>query len=413
MYSKQVQKYLQKKYLSVLLPEKHLEKMDKEKNYDKKRNQTLARKEMFKRRDQNPDRKDMHQKIDKVRDQNPERIAMHQEIDKKRNKTSKRKAEQIIIDIRRDQNPERKEMHKELDKQRDKNPERKDMHKELDRRRDKNTERIEMHQEIDRNRNKTLKRKAEQAIIDKRRDQTPKRRKMHKDIDKIRDQNPERIYYKKAKKIPRHQQILIDKLQTDTGFDIICSSCLQYKSSEYCKPISILNQQDKNKYIVKYCGLLRNRTEGQFVCNICLKDINRNKFPQRSNKNRFKFANFPNYLIRKLKKICQVRQKDILSTCSDEDSNDREALKLNKLESYLLKLVIPFIRIIHCSRGSYFKVKGDLILISSDLRHSLSKILPVDQSLIPVCFKRKLAYTGSYIEEFIERQKNKNILFLV
>merc|ERR1712208_132051 len=82
-------------------------------------------------------------------------------------------------------------------------------------------------------------------------------------------------------------------------------------------------------------------------------------------------------------------------------------LQLNRLEAYLLKLIIPFIRIIHCSRGSYLKVKGDLILISSDISQSLSKVLPVDQSLIPVCFKRKLTYTGSYIEEYIERQKVK------
>ena len=80
---------------------------------------------------------------------------------------------------------------------------------------------------------------------------------------------------------------------------------------------------------------------------------------------------------------------------------------MNKLESYLLKLVIPFIRIAHCPRGSYFKVKGDLILISSDIYHSLSKILPLQQSLIPVCFKRKLSYDGSYIEEYIEKVKVK------
>ena len=50
-------------------------------------------------------------------------------------------------------------------------------------------------------------------------------------------------------------------------------------------------------------------------------------------------------------------------------------------------------------------MKGDLILISADLSHSLSKILPVEQNLIPVAFKRKLAYSGSFLEEFIEKEK--------
>ena len=53
------------------------------------------------------------------------------------------------------------------------------------------------------------------------------------------------------------------------------------------------------------------------------------------------------------------------------------------------------------------KVKGDLILISSDIKHSLTKILPIEQSLIPVRFKRKMAYSGAFIEEFIEKVKVK------
>ena len=91
----------------------------------------------------------------------------------------------------------------------------------------------------------------------------------------------------------------------------------------------------------------------------------------------------------------------------DEGNYERKVLSLNRLEAYLLKSVIPFIRIAHCPRGPYLKVKGDLILISSDLDHSLSKVLPLQQSLIPVCFKRKLAYSGSYIEEYVEKEKIK------
>ena len=44
-------------------------------------------------------------------------------------------------------------------------------------------------------------------------------------------------------------------------------------------------------------------------------------------------------------------------------------------------------------------------MISNDLQHSLSKILPVQQNLIPVCFKPKLAYSGSSIEEIVEKVK--------
>ena len=82
-------------------------------------------------------------------------------------------------------------------------------------------------------------------------------------------------------------------------------------------------------------------------------------------------------------------------------------MQLDKLESFLLKTVIPSIRIAHCPRGSYFKVLGDLILISANVSESMENILPLEQSLVPVSFKQKLTYQGSFIEEFIEKEKVK------
>ena len=122
----------------------------------------------------------------------------------------------------------------------------------------------------------------------------------------------------------------------------------------------------------------------------------------------FSFANFPKNLIQKLKEKCKIRDDDLSSRFKEcKEASERRSLKLNRLEAFLLKLVIPFIRIAHCPRGPYFKVKGDLILISSDIEKSLSKILPLEQSLIPVAFKRRLAYKGSFIEEIIEKEKLK------
>ena len=68
-------------------------------------------------------------------------------------------------------------------------------------------------------------------------------------------------------------------------------------------------------------------------------------------------------------------------------------------------LIFLFHRIAHAPRGPYFKVKGDLILISSDLQHTMDRVLPIDQNLIPVSFKRRLAYSGSFIEEYVEKKK--------
>ena len=35
----------------------------------------------------------------------------------------------------------------------------------------------------------------------------------------------------------------------------------------------------------------------------------------------------------------------------------------------------------------------------------MDRILPIDQNLIPVSFKRRLAYSGSFLEEYVEKKK--------
>ena len=62
-------------------------------------------------------------------------------------------------------------------------------------------------------------------------------------------------------------------------------------------------------------------------------------------------------------------------------------------------------RVAHCQRGPHVQVKGSLILISSDIKHSLEKILPINQQIVPVKFKRKLSYDGYYLGEFVDTKK--------
>ena len=82
-----------------------------------------------------------------------------------------------------------------------------------------------------------------------------------------------------------------------------------------------------------------------------------------------------------------------------------ELPKLNTCEAYLLKKVIPFIRIAHLPRGPFFKVIGPMICVTADIQHTRDKIIPVDQQLIPVSFKRKLSYSGYYLKEIIDKEK--------
>ena len=50
-------------------------------------------------------------------------------------------------------------------------------------------------------------------------------------------------------------------------------------------------------------------------------------------------------------------------------------------------------------------MRGNVILISADVPSSMEKILPQEQSLFPVNFKRKLSYEGHYLSEVIDKKK--------
>ena len=361
VYTQDVLTSLSKKYLSVINPDKFDEKMNAIREKDRERDKTVKRREM-------------HKKIDETRDQGQKRKTMHRAIDEERDKT-----------------PSRKEMHKAVDQ----TPQRKETHKNIDERRDRTLKRKEMHRAVDEIRDKTPSRKKMHKMIDK----TPQRRELRKHITNQKYQTEGRNNYFKTKRDnPYYHKKILEKFYNDTGFDVPCSSCLEYKNREYCKSIELLSKDQKRKYTIKSCFLLRNRSEKRYICNLCWTDIMKNKVPKRSKKKNWRFANFPTYLFEKLRKVCKAKPKS-------HGELEYEDMKLNRLESFLLKLVIPFIRVAHCPRGRYLKLRGDLILITADIVHSLERILPVDQGLIPVCFKRKLSYTGSYLEEFIEKQK--------
>ena len=96
---------------------------------------------------------------------------------------------------------------------------------------------------------------------------------------------------------------------------------LQYKSKQNCKIITILEEEQIKKFIVKNCALLKNRSNNQFVCNLCLRDIKKDKLPKRSHKNSFKFDNFPDHLIKSLRKKCAFQENRSNSNLILDDEN--------------------------------------------------------------------------------------------
>ena len=80
-------------------------------------------------------------------------------------------------------------------------------------------------------------------------------------------------------------------------------------------------------------------------------------------------------------------------------------MALNKCESYLLKLNIPFIRVAHLPRSADFKVIGPMIVVEGKVEETMDNLLPRPQRLIPVALKRKMEYAGSFVSEIVDIEK--------
>ena len=142
------------------------------------------------------------------------------------------------------------------------------------------------------------------------------------------------------------------------------------------------------------------------MCYKCKQEISNKKALSKEEKQIDLPENIPNVFKEKLKRVCQF--KEILLANMNRFGESRmtnKNLDLNRFETFLLKIIIPFIRVGHCPQGRYLQVRGNVILISADLPHSIEKILPQEQDLFPVSFKRKMVYEGHFIEEIIDKNK--------
>ena len=132
-----------------------------------------------------------------------------------------------------------------------------------------------------------------------------------------------------------------------------------------CTKVGVLSHAQKNKYLLRN-KLVVSKDGNRYLCKSCRLQIDQKKNPKKSEKHLIKYSAFPNFLQEDLKKVTdyvKILKKRKIQPMNE--ANIKQVLKLNKLEAHLLKLVIPFVRIAHCTRGAYFKVRGNLILISS------------------------------------------------
>ena len=239
-----------------------------------------------------------------------------------------------------------------------------------------------------------LKRKKSEA---KRRNDPTSKLKRIQSAEKKRLERPQ-------KKKQRQWEKLHKEFEKDTGFEVICCCCNVFKGKHACRKANKLSLEQENTYLLKDESFNMSKDSEFYICNNCFMKIKSNTMPTKNEKDMFQWSNFPKSLLDQVEERSKIEE---VSFPNVKKTYEHNALMLNKLESFILKLVIPFVRVAHCKRGRYLMVKGNLILISNDIEHSISRILPPKQQLLPVSFKQKLEYQGSYLEEWIDVEKVK------
>ena len=334
------------------------------------------------------------------------RLEYNRGIDEKRRKTEERLEYNRGIDEERGKNEKRLEYKRGLDEERRKTEERLEYNRGIDEERGKDEKRLEYKRGLDEERRTTEERLEYNRKKDEERSKKEERLEQQRKYDEKRSQTDERKFQMKGVKT----KAFLQSIEKDTGFNVICVCCAEYKSRNQCTGIQVLKETQQEIYLPRDMEGLVSKDRKKYICQQCRSKIDEGKKPKKSEKEWLATSHFPTFLKNHLEKVTNyvaIRNKKTKSKAFPKEYDANKVLQLNKLESHILKLVLPFIRVAHCTRGSYIKVKGSLILISADLSHSMTKILPQDQNLLPVCLKRRLEYTGNYIEEIINRDKVK------
>ena len=214
-------------------------------------------------------------------------------------------------------------------------------------------------------------------------DQSEQRKKSHESYE-LSDKGKKRkdIYEQseqgeKTRDSYKYKRIL-SELEIDTGFNFICCSCNEFKSKTSCVNTllrggkeSRFTEEEESAYLLKDENYNISLDGNFYVCLSCLNQIKQNKKPKRNDQELLEYYDFPEELLKEIKEKCdkekQLENEMVLNENLRISKSLTNEYRLNKLEQFLFKNPIPFIRIANCKMGRYLKVHGNLILISSDL----------------------------------------------
>ena len=177
---------------------------------------------------------------------------------------------------------------------------------------------------------------------------------------------------------------IIAAFHTDitNGADFVCSSChrMMYKKS--------VVQLNKSKYTKTGSGVLQQvfsadlrhiSSDGkEWVCKTCDKALTRGSMPLQAKANGLQLCDIP-----------------------------PELSGLNALELRLISLRVPFMKMVALPSGKQRSIHGPAVNVPSkvDTICDVLPRLPSQSELVPMKLKRKVAYRGHYMYDYIRPQK--------
>ena len=190
-------------------------------------------------------------------------------------------------------------------------------------------------------------------------------------------------YYKKQDKI---KKILSQHFHFyDSGMEFVCISCTRLHSRSNVTRHRHGEKDDKLLLLPK----TKNMDEHYYICTTCKPYLRKETLP-----------------LLHFSRTSDFNRIGSIPNCLPD---------LNVLESYLLKINIPFIRVSHVPRSPNLKLVGGSVCIEADINHTVRRLQINPETIIPVSFKRKLSYTGraEYFTLFPNKIFGKSFHFLV
>ena len=94
----------------------------------------------------------------------------------------------------------------------------------------------------------------------------------------------------------------MSSIDTDTGFNRICVCCGEYKSRSSVTGIQVLSKKQQDLYLSTDRKVFMSKDRKRYICKSCRQQIDRNKTPSKSQKDKETYSKFPIFLKNHLKK---------------------------------------------------------------------------------------------------------------